>query len=172
MQLEYSTQSVTSPKKCRVKKTNLNTMNPLRNLRDIQSHIGTPLIFPAEPIPLSKVSAFAEITGDKNDHNAATTEKFARPAVQGFLSLALFANFHKRICKIDNADPINVRIIDAKFLRPVYADEPVITKLTIKSVESLPTHLMVIWKYELLNTESKRLVFAEIELRYYFNLNP
>ena len=146
-------------------------MQLLTTFSCLQNQIGLPITLPAESIPLSTVSLFGELTGDKNDHNVEATQKFVRPAAQGFLSLSLFADFHKRICRIENADPINVRIIETRFLRPVYVDEPITPKLTIKSAEQKSDHIVVIWKYELLNTASKKLVFAEIELRYYFTTN-
>lgn len=142
-------------------------MKILTTLKDLQDILGQPFLFPEESISKEKVEDFGKLTGDWNNHNTGSTDKFEQPAVQGFLTLSLFADYHKRICRVENGDPINVQVVSALFLRPVYVDRPFTPTLTILKVEQKKDHIQVIWKYELLNPDRKRLITATIEIRYY-----
>lgn len=143
-------------------------MEKLTTLAGLQGSANRTFVFPETCVTQEQVKQFGELTGDWNDHNSNPTQQFERAAVQGFLSLSLFAGFHKSACLIESADPINVQVLEAKFIRPIYTGQLFVPSLGIESVDRQDKFVKAIWLYNLWGAKNSPLVFARIELRYYF----
>jgi acyl dehydratase len=83
----------------------------IKTLRDLQDYLNKEIRLDATCVTQAQVDQFGKDTGDVNDHNSISTKHFNKPAVQGFFSLGLFGGFHKQVCQIENADPLNAEVI-------------------------------------------------------------
>lgn len=143
-------------------------MKKIKTLRDLQDYLNKEIRLDATCVTQAQVDQFGKDTGDVNDHNSISTKHFNKPAVQGFFSLGLFGGFHKQVCQIENADPLNAEVINAVFSQPIYVGQTFIPMLKIEFVQDQGNRIKVIWRYELHSEDFQALLKAQLRLIYVF----
>jgi acyl dehydratase len=109
-------------------------------------------------ISRSDVGDFAHLTGDDNplhlDDDFARTTPFGRPIVHGLLGLSVAAGLGSHSPLTQTA--VFIRIVDWKFLRPIYAGDTLHVETEVLDKRSSGRRRgLIVWRRQLINQDGE-----------------
>jgi hypothetical protein len=130
-------------------------MKPITTLEELFERKREEFSFDPMSISLEEVIAYGKESKDLYPHNTGPTRYYDAAVVQGSFIQAVFTDFHKQICPVENiCEPIKMGTTQHILPRAVYVGRAFIPWIRIDSVKKRTDHFEAIWDYKLLSTEA------------------